>query len=262
MIDHERAETLLADFADGCLPDELKSELQRHLESCISCTEWLVWYRELKGALVAAPGHLAADDLAMLAVRPQDLSDEDRSRIEDHVKGCRECQDLLSRSRSALEPAPVVTPFRRSIARARWALPLAAALVLGIFGGRVMRTADTQGGVVTYRVIGSAARAAQDLPEVQLSAGVDQVLLAVDVPLILDLASEDLVEIVLMDDGENIIWESEIVVEEVRRRSADGRMLLVAIPAEKLHRGRFVIRVGFSTGSEKIEFPFMVVDGA
>ena len=258
MIDHERAETLLADFADGCLPDELKTELQHHLESCISCTEWLVWYRDIKAAVDVGSGHPSAGDLAMLAVRPQDLSDEDRSRIEDHVKGCPECQDLLTRSRSALEPAPVVTPFRRSIARARWALPLAAALVLGIFGGRVMRTADTQGGVVTYRVIGSAARAAQGPSEVVLSPGIDQVLIAVDVPLIQNLTMEDLVEITLTDDRGSLVWRTEIEVEEVRRRSADGRMLLVAIPVEELHQGRFVIRVGASTGAERVEFPFIV----
>ncbi len=258
MMDHGQAEMLLADYADGCLPDPQATEIEKHTASCRKCTEWLSWYREVKDSLATASDHVSAGDLAMLAVGSQDLPADLRSRIEDHVEACPDCRDLLSRSRSALEPATVVTPFRRYVRRA---LPLAAALVLGILGGRVMWRDAPRGGVVTYRVLGPSARAVRDLPEVALSKGVDTVLLAVDVPSIQGLGSEDFVRVVLSDDRENTIWETEIGVEEVRRRSADGRMLLVAVPAGALHRGRFVIGVVFSNGTRGVEFPFVVIEG-
>jgi len=260
MMKHDQAERLLADYADASLPNELSSELEDHIKSCVTCTEWLVWYRELKSALI----HPSSADLAQLAARPDDLGIEQRSRIEAHVSQCPECADLVSRSRSALDTSETdtsetATPIRRS-QRLRWALPLAAGLLLGILGGRPLWNVSSSDGVVTYHVIGQTHRSASGLPEVSLENGVDSVLLAVNCPLIVKPASHDAMEITLSDEHSHIIWESTMKVKEARRRSNDSRMMLVAIPASRLHEGRFVIRVGAPGATERTEFPFVIVD--
>jgi len=69
------------------------------------------------------------------------------------------------------------------------------------------------------------------------------------------------VMVIVRSDEQGIdIWESEMKVEEVRRRSNDSRMMLIAIPAKRLHEGRFVIRVGPPGATNRREFPFVIVN--
>ena len=261
MMDHDRAAGLLGNFVDGTLSNQVEAEIEQHIEGCPKCTEWLAWYPELKSALLIDSGHPSSEDLALFAVRSQDMAEDDRLGVEEHLQECSECRDLVSRSRSALENPSVVTPFRRSLRQVRrWALPVAAGLVLGVFGGRELGKTASGGGVVPFRVIGPAVRGSQDLPEIALSSGKDSVLLAVDVPRLQGLAPNDLVEIILANDRRNTVWETEIEVEEIRRASADGRMFLIAIPSGVLHQGRFVIQVLLSGGTERIEFPIFFSD--
>ncbi len=261
MMDHDRAEGLLADFVDENLEDQVAAEVEQHIEGCQKCAEWLAWYPELKSALLIDSGHPSSEDLALVAVGSQDMAEADRLGVEEHIGECSACRDLVSRSQSALETHSVVTPFRRSIRQARrWVLPVAAGLLLGVFGGRELGKSNSGDGVVPFRVIGPSTRAARDLPEIALSSENDHVLLAVDVPQIQDLAPNDLVEIILANDRKITVWETEIEVEEIRRASADGRMFLIAVPSGALHPGSFVIHVVLPGGFGRVEFPVFCTD--
>ena len=125
MIDHDRYRDSLASFALGALPEDERSQLERHLATCHDCR------RE-------------ADELAVVvaelpqATEPVAPPPELRSRIMAIVEA-----EASERSQTSASPAQ--RGFLSALLRPRAALVAASVLLLAGLGAGIALTGDPQG---------------------------------------------------------------------------------------------------------------------
>lgn len=128
---HEEAERYLVDLASRSLPNETVSEMQRHVQDCDECQEWLETYSLLEASVApsgAAISHPAAEQIASYAL---DLEEVDEPFIA-HVSGCGNCNREVRLVRASVSQAEASPPNRESWPGSRWLV--AAALSALAFG--------------------------------------------------------------------------------------------------------------------------------
>lgn len=142
-MNHREASKLLAELEQGRLRPPQREEVERHLEACPACREWLAAYGLLGRALAgAAAEHPEAGELAAWAVAG---SGESPGSLGEHLAQCPDCRRDAELVGAALAAArgdeQREEADRRRLAKRRFALAsaaAAAALVLAVLGGTLI----------------------------------------------------------------------------------------------------------------------------
>lgn len=154
----------LADYSTGRLEPASRRRIDEHLASCTECASWLATYRLLASSLEPGP-HPRSRQLALYAIAPGELLQEDRQRIRTHLDVCRPCRSELQLTQAATHEAR--RPRRLRPRWRRWkvgaAIPsvprrlaIAAGVVLLLITGTALlyhRSPATNGAAPTARTL-------------------------------------------------------------------------------------------------------------
>jgi predicted anti-sigma-YlaC factor YlaD len=103
-MNHQHATRLLSDFAERTLEPELSAQVEKHLDDCHECREWLEIYsllHETPDCARRVPGEL----LANYAVDENWLDQAGRDMVRAHLGVCENCRDEIELVRTALAAA-------------------------------------------------------------------------------------------------------------------------------------------------------------
>lgn len=143
---HREASELLPGFAAGDLDGEEREAVRAHVEECSECRDWLASYGRIEEALGgdAAPAgsRPSSADLALCAVRPEEVDEPDRAELRAWLESDPETLadvELLRIAIVAARPtrasAGPQTAGRSESAPRRTSLALAAGIAAALFLG-------------------------------------------------------------------------------------------------------------------------------
>lgn len=144
-MNHRQAVEYLPHYEAGSLNHDTEEAVERHLEGCSSCRDWLSTRDLLADALAGGQGrtrdHPDSDLLALCVVRPEEIHEPDRDELREHLISCPVCrQDLSSLQEAVREARPVKSKHVEVYRPSPWRLSgrsglVAASLVAVLLGG-------------------------------------------------------------------------------------------------------------------------------
>lgn len=144
-MNHRQAVEYLPDYEAGSLNGDAEKAVERHVEGCSSCRDWLSTRDLLAGAMSRewdrGRDHPDSDLLALCVVRPEEIHEPDRDELREHLHSCPVCRHDLSSLQEAVREARPVEGKRVDLYRpSPWRLSgrsglVAASLVAVLLGG-------------------------------------------------------------------------------------------------------------------------------
>lgn len=141
-MNHKRARVLLSDYSHSRLETDVRLEVEAHLDHCPKCSRWLETFSLLRSVLSQGSptsAHPSSEALARLAVDPADLTEQERSQLDEHIGACSKCSELValaSQSVSEESEGQGVISIQSQEARLapRHLLGLAAVFMIAVLG--------------------------------------------------------------------------------------------------------------------------------
>jgi predicted anti-sigma-YlaC factor YlaD len=108
-LNHRDAIERLALWAASGADWGVDESLSSHVRGCASCREWIDTYRWLQDGLreneSATKEHPPTEMLALCATRPEELGELDQQDLNEHLRSCAECRQVLELAADAVRAA-------------------------------------------------------------------------------------------------------------------------------------------------------------
>lgn len=256
---HDEARGFLPDLHKGRLDPVEESGVREHLADCGECGSVSRTYAILLAGSKAQSGaHPDSSLLVRYALAVPTLGENERSRVDEHVRACASCAqeaDAVREAEAAIgarEPAGNRTRFR-------FGLALAACVTLVLLGEAVRLRMSSgaspirqTGDLVTLTLLTGPTRDRVSPPTVDVAPEQRTIALAVAPMLPDDLPDSLLLSVRIVGPRGDAPIAHELSAGELRNLSASSGVFVLVVPSSKLPTGTYSLYIHAHSGSERL----------
>jgi hypothetical protein len=277
-MNHDAAVSLIGDLLHDRLSDSVKDRMLAHVRGCDDCKSLSETFALLSEAWsTGSLEHPSSDSIVRYALGRNDLDEEERDRVAEHVLSCELCAaEVEATSQAEAEitreavPAPAERPVVQRpsliapmIAAAAVLVVLAYPTYLGLFEmprihdrlamleAEAPTRAPAWSGAVDLHVLQEPLRGAEDdLPSIRVEGDRPYVLLAVQPGTLEGYAGAPAVHFDIRDETGRVTWSLKMSEDELRLRARAANVVPLLVPVDELPVGRLTLSVSRGTEAD------------